>query len=89
LSQWSIDDSNVRGAEAAAGITVPLAVIVNSADDAAPAADSVSIFDAAASPDKVMKVIEGATHYYQGQPQHLDQAIRFYDEWLGTRGVLG
>jgi dienelactone hydrolase len=89
LSQWSIDDSNVRGADAAARITVPLAVIVNSADDAAPAADSTRIFDAAASADKAMTVIKGATHYYQGQPQLLDQAIRFYQEWLGTRGLLG
>jgi len=31
------------------------------------------IHDAAASKDKTMRVIKGATHYYQGQPELLKQ----------------
>ena len=69
LSQWSVDDSNVNGPRGAAAITVPLLVVQNSADEAAPASDSLAIHQAAGSADKSFQVIKGATHYYQGQPE--------------------
>jgi alpha-beta hydrolase superfamily lysophospholipase len=86
LSQWSIDDSNVRGLEGASAITVPLLVVQNSADEAAPASDSVAIHEAAGSADKAFQVIKGATHYYQGQPELLRQATGVLVDWLGARG---
>jgi pimeloyl-ACP methyl ester carboxylesterase len=88
LSQWSIDDSNVRGLHGAAAITVPLLVVQNSADEAAPASDSVAIHQATRSADKTFHVIKGATHYYQGQPELLRQATTYLLEWLGQRGLL-
>jgi hypothetical protein len=57
LSQWSIDDSNVRRLHGAAAITVPLLVVQNSADEAAPASDSVAIHQATRSADKTFHVI--------------------------------
>ena len=46
------------------------------------------IFRAAASADKTMQVIEGASHYYAGQPKQLAEAVRVCREWLGARGLL-
>lgn len=88
LSQWSIDDSNVSGPRGAAAITVPLLVVQNSADEAAPASDSVAIHQAAGSTDKTFVVIKGATHYYQAQPELLRQGTGVLVDWLGARGLL-
>ncbi len=90
LSQWSVFDSNVNGASAAASITVPLMVMVmeNSADEACPAADLPEIFAAAGSTDKTKHVIQGARHYYQGQPQLLEQATTLTLDWMRSRKLL-
>jgi len=88
LSQWSIDDSNVSGVRGAASITVPLLVIENSADEACPASDPGKIYAAAASKDKTRKVIKGARHYYQGQPELLKEATDSCLDWLRARNLL-
>ena len=88
LSQWSIFDSNVNGASAAASITVPLMVMENSADEACPAADLPEIFAAAGSTDKTMQVLKGARHYYQGQPELLARATTLTLDWMRSRKLL-
>lgn len=88
LSQWSVDDSNVNGSAAVASISSPLLVIENSADDAAPASDPRSVFEAATMADKTFQVIKGATHYYQGQPELMSLANRLTLEWLAKRDLI-
>ena len=88
LSQWSIFDSHVNGASAAAAITVPLMAMANSADEACPACDLPEIFAAAGSADKTMHVIQGARHYYQGQPDLLAGATRLTLDWMRSRKLL-
>ena len=88
LSQWSIDDSNADGPRSAAAITVPLLAIENSADDAVPQPHARIIHDAAASKDKSFHVIKGATHYYQGQPELLKQAVDLCVGWMGRQNLL-
>jgi alpha-beta hydrolase superfamily lysophospholipase len=88
LSQWSIDDSNADGPRSAACISVPLLAVENSADDAVPQPHARIIHDAAASKDKTMRVIKGATHYYQGQPELLKQAVDLCVGWMRTRNLL-
>ena len=89
LSQWSIDDTNGEGAINAARISAPLLLIENSADDAVPQYHCKSVFDAATTSDKTYIVIDGATHYYAGQPEQLDRAISMTETWLADRGLLG
>ncbi|MBL0420085.1 alpha/beta fold hydrolase [Ramlibacter sp. AW1] len=89
LSQWSPDDTNAHGEKSAAKISVPLLAIEHSADDAVPQPHTQRIYDAAASRDKTMKVIPGATHYFSGQPEHLQQAVTLCTEWLASRKLLG
>ena len=85
LSQWSFDDSHANGPGCAASVTVPLLAVENSADDAVPQPDPRILFDAAASRDKKMHVIKGGTHYYQGQPEQLAEAVQLCLGWLRER----
>jgi len=88
LSQWSIDDTRAHGVKCAAHITVPFLTIENSADDAVPQPHTGKIYKAAASKDKTMKVIKGATHYYLGQPELLKEAISTTMNWMRERKLL-
>lgn len=88
LSQWSVDDSNADGPKCARAISVPLLAIENSADDAVPQPHARIIHDAAGSRDKTFRVIQGATHYYQGQPELLQQAVEVCVGWMAQRNLL-
>ena len=88
LSQWSLDDSNADGPKCARSISVPLLAIENSADDAVPQPHARIIHDAAGSRDKTFHVIKGATHYYQGQPELLRQAVEVCVGWMAKQNLL-
>jgi alpha-beta hydrolase superfamily lysophospholipase len=88
LSQWSIDDTNAHGERCARSITVPLLAIENTADDAVPQPHTRTIYDAAGSKDKTYKAIKGATHYYSGQPELLQQAVDLCTTWMRERKLL-
>jgi pimeloyl-ACP methyl ester carboxylesterase len=87
LSQWS-EESNADGPRCAASISVPLLAVENSADDAVPQPHTRIIHDCAASRNKTMKVIRGATHYYQGQPAELAQAVAIWTGWMREHNLL-
>ncbi len=87
LSQWSMDDSHAHGEKSAAAISVPFLAIENSADDAVPQSHTGRIHRAAASQDKTMHVIKGATHYYAGQPELLREAMDTCFNWMASRGL--
>ena len=42
----------------------------------------------AASRDKTLRVIKGATHYYQGQPQLLEEAVNTCLGWMQKQGLV-
>jgi len=88
LSQWSVDDSNADGPKCAASVSVPLLAIENSADDAVPQPHVRMIHDAAASRDKTFRVVKGATHYYQGQPELLREAVQLCVGWLRQQDLI-
>ncbi len=88
LSQWSIEDSNADGLKCVKTIRAPLLVVENSADDAVPQPHARMIFDAATTSDKRFEVIEGATHYYAGQPEHLRVVTGLTHRWLAERELI-
>ncbi len=88
LSQWSIDDTNAHGERCAAQVTVPLLAIENTADDAVPQPHTERIYRAARSADKTLKAIKGATHYYAGQPQLLQEAVDLCLDWMRERRLV-
>lgn len=87
LSQWSIDDTHALGLDCARRLQAPLLVIENSADDAVPAPDTRQVFAVAGSTDKMFEVISGATHYYQGQPELMNQCCDTVINWLIDRNL--
>lgn len=89
LSQWSYDRSQVKGVDSARRIhATPVLQIENQADDAVPATHNPLIHAALATTDKEFISIEGATHYYAGQPEHLKQCIETVADWSRRKGLL-
>ncbi|MCC6194797.1 MAG: alpha/beta hydrolase [Burkholderiales bacterium] len=88
LSQWSIDHTRAHAERCAPRITVPLLAVENSADDAVPQSHTGRLHHAAGSADKTLRVLKGATHYYVGQPELLDEAARLCLEWMAERGFV-
>ena len=75
------------GVRCAADIDSSLLVIENGADDAVPQPRPRLIFDAARSKDETFELIDGATHYYAGQPQLLVQVTELMRDWLHERKI--
>ncbi|HEU4623733.1 MAG TPA: hypothetical protein VFS52_03155 [Steroidobacteraceae bacterium] len=89
LSQWSYDLSNAKGPANAAKIRrTPVLQIENTADDAVPATHNPTIYAALATPDKRLLRVEGATHYYVGQPELLRQCTDLVIEWSREKRFL-
>jgi alpha-beta hydrolase superfamily lysophospholipase len=61
-------------------------VVENTADDAVPQPHARAVFDAATSADKRFVTIEGATHYYAGQPDKLEQVTQISTDWIREHG---
>ena len=72
---YEVDDSRADAPTGAGRISVPLFVVENSADDAAPASHPKLVYDAAPQTDREFHLIKGATHYYKGQPELLAEAV--------------
>lgn len=88
LSQWSYDLSNAKGpANAARIFRTPVLQIENEADDAVPATHGPIIREALATPRKEYVKIEGANHYYLGQPDHLATCVSMVMDWSARQGL--
>ena len=89
LSQWSYDLSNAKGPKNAARIRrTPVLQVENQADDAVPASHNPAIRAALATADKEYVRIEGATHYYQNQPDQLQRCIDAVLDWSRRKRLL-
>ncbi|QRR34008.1 alpha/beta fold hydrolase [Hydrogenophaga sp. YM1] len=87
ISQWSLDDTCANGLKCIAKVRAPVLVIENGADDAVPQPHSRMLFEAATSSDKRFHLIPGATHYYAGQPDLMNEVTQLIRDWLGERGI--
>lgn len=85
LSQWSPEHTRANSLVTAHDISVPFLAIECGADDAAPQPHTGRIFQAVASQDRTMHVVEGANHYFVGQPDHLAIAADMVSGWLRDR----
>ena len=84
LSQWSLDDAGGDGPKCLANTSVPILVVNNEADDACVPAHARRLFAAVPHENKRYAAIEGATHYFQGQPELGRQAIDAIRDWMTT-----
>lgn len=86
LSQWSLEHSRADGETCARQVTVPLLAIEHSADDAVPQPDVRLMHDACASTDKQFHCLQGANHYFKGQPGKLSEAVTLITDWTNHHG---
>jgi pimeloyl-ACP methyl ester carboxylesterase len=89
LSQWSYDLSNANGERNAARVTsTPVLQIENEADDAVPATHNPIIRKALATPNKAFVQIQGANHYYRGQPEKMQECLTAVLDWSRRQKLL-
>ncbi len=89
LSQWSLDDARCDAIDAGSGVSVPVLVVGNSADDACTPSHTQRLFDAVTHDRKRLHVVQGATHYYTGPDgrAHQDEAVAVIGEFLDGYGL--
>ncbi|MFI5041272.1 MAG: alpha/beta hydrolase family protein [Acidimicrobiales bacterium] len=76
LNQWSIDHTYADSFRWLGSIDVPLCVVLGTADPTVLPAMAQQMYDAAVNaPVRQLKMIKGATHYFEGQPELLDEAL--------------
>lgn len=89
LSQWSFDRTNTKATKNAPLIgETPVLQIENGADDAVPATHIPTVRAALATKDKEFVRIEGANHYYAGQPDLARQCIDAVLDWSRRKKLL-
>lgn len=86
LSQWSYDLSNADGPGSAARISCPVLIVENSADDGCLPHHMHRIAGAIPHDDVERHMIQGANHYYFGQPDKLAEAVAICTGWLAKKG---
>jgi len=86
LSQWSIDDARCDAVASGPGVSVPLLVVGNTADDACTPSHTQRLFDAVPHDRKQMYEVQGATHYYTGPDgkAHMKEAIGVISAFIAT-----
>lgn len=88
LSQWSYDDANADGIRCAQKITVPALVVGNTADDGITPSHTHALYSSVGNSDKEIHWIEGANHYYFGQPDKAKEAAELCHDWLARHGFV-
>lgn len=85
LSQWAYDESNADGLKCATRIECPLLIIENSADDACTPSHAARLMEAAKRCPQEHHVIQGANHYYFGQPELAQRAADLVHDWIARQ----
>lgn len=88
LSQWSVDDSLCHGPRALAGVGVPVLVMLGTADQVCFPSHARTLYDAVPHDRKQLVALDGATHYFTGQPEHVQRAVDTIADWLRREGLV-
>jgi pimeloyl-ACP methyl ester carboxylesterase len=76
VNQWSIDDTYADSLRWLPEIDVPVSVVLGTADVTVLPAMAQQMHDAATrAPVRDLRFVSGATHYFEGQPDLLNQAL--------------
>lgn len=82
LNQWSIDHTLGDSLRWLPTLTTPILVVIGSADPTVMPAMAQQMFDAATSAERrQLHVVKNATHYFEDQPELLDEALDTIAEW--------
>ena len=88
LSQWSYDFAQGDGINCAKKISVPTLVIGNTDDDGITPSHTKNLYDAIGHDNKSLNWIEGANHYYFGQPDKSNEASLVCKSWLEEKNLI-
>ena len=88
LSQWSYDLAQGDGINCAKDITIPSLVIGNTDDDGITPSHTKNLFDSIKHENKTLKWIEGANHYYFGQPEKSNESAQTCRDWLEAQKLV-
>ncbi|MBA2552456.1 MAG: alpha/beta hydrolase [Geodermatophilaceae bacterium] len=88
LSQWSVDESRCNGPEQLAGVGVPVLVMYGTADQVCFPSHARVLYDAVPHDRKELVPIAGATHYFAGQPEHVELAAATIADWLRRNDLI-
>jgi pimeloyl-ACP methyl ester carboxylesterase len=84
INQWSIDDTHADSLRWLPEIDVPLGIVLGTADPTVLPAMAQQMHDVAVqAPVRDVKFVRGATHYFEGQPELLDQALDHIAQFIG------
>lgn len=89
LSQWSYDDARCDAVASGPGVSVPVLVVGNSADDACTPSHTQRLFDSVTHDRKQLHVVQGATHYYTGPDgrAHQAEAVQTVTDFVAGLGL--
>lgn len=89
LSQWSYDHARCDAVASGPGVSVPVLVVGNSADDACTPSHTTRLFEAVPHGDKQLHIVDGATHYYTGPNgrAHQLEAIQAVTSFLAEHNL--
>ena len=88
INQWSIDDTLANSLRWLPEIDVPVSVVQGTADVTVLPAMAQQMHDAATrAPVRDLMFVSGGTHYFEGQPELLDQALDHMAQFI-TEHVL-
>ena len=81
INQWSVDQTLGNALRWLPKIETPVLVVGGTADSAAPPSVFSQLYDAVETAPRKQLVIDGATHYFEGQPEKLRQACEAIAAW--------
>ncbi len=85
LSQYSWSRSNADGPDNLKATTVPLLILVGTAEQGCYISDAEAYFDASSVADKTLKSIKGGTHFMRDQPEKVAEVSGIITDWLHER----
>jgi len=87
LSQWSVNDTNCDALRHLARVSVPVLVVHGTADKTCTPAQAREMFDAVPHDRKQIVSIPRARHYFDDQPELVEQAADHVLDWLTAEGL--
>jgi pimeloyl-ACP methyl ester carboxylesterase len=82
LNQWSIDHTLGDALRWLPEIEVPVRIVLGTADPVVTPQMAHQMHDAANKAPRSLHLVKGATHYFEGQPDQLGEALDGLAEWI-------
>lgn len=89
LSQWSLRDSQGNALLHLPQVSVPVQVIYGTADTAAFPGHAHSMYEAVSHTNRTIVRLEGANHYFIGQPEQVERSVQEMISWSNSLAIKG